>query len=373
MKKKYISIFILIIILIFLFVTFIPKEETGTIKVGVITALTGDLANYGKGTLNAAQLAVDEINFVGGINGRKIELVAEDSPCDPTTATTVVNKLINFDQVDVFLGPLCSSELLAIAPILNNEKIVVISSSTTSSEITSAGDYVFRNVASDDLRSKVFVEYIYSEKGITDIAIIYENDDAGVGFKDGFVEVYERLGGNVLIIESYEKDSNDMRTQLTKIKNKKPESILMISYPSETGTILKQAKELDIEAQFFEGFEIMMDPQVAEIAGDAVNGVIYIQTVAPESIKNNEFKNKYQEEYGEEAPYYSVEAYDIIKLYEIAMKDGIDSEKIKNNLYAIENFEGASGMITFDEKGDCIKPFEIGEVQNRELVTIKII
>lgn len=364
-----IAILALISLALIISLTLYNLQKSEAIKIGLITPLTGDLANYGQGTLNAVQIAIDEINEAGGINGRQIQLIAEDSPCNANSALTSFNKLISVDRADYIIGPMCSSELLAIAPAANSNNILVLSSSATSPDVTNAGDYVFRDVASDDLRAKVFASYIYTDKGVKEISIIYENDDAGVGYEKAFAAEFERLGGKIAASEIYNKDSSDVRTQLTKIKEGGPLNILMISYPSETGLILKQSEELGIDAQFFEGFEIMMDPQVAKIAGDAINGVIYIQGVSPSNGLTEEFKDNYKSAYGVDAPYYAAEAYDAVKLYAQAMVK--EPKDVKSGLYEIKNFEGVSGTITFDLNGDVKKPFEIGQVQDMKLVKIK--
>lgn len=363
-KMKY--VYGLVVVLIAVFASFAllsGENDADVFEIGIITPLSGELATYGEGTLNAALLAQEEINA----NGGNIQIVVEDSPCDANSALSAFNKLTSVDDVDAILGPLCSNELLAIAPIANTNKKVIISSSATSPAVTNAGDYIFRNVASDDLRAKVFANYLFN-KDVREIAIIYENDDAGVGFKESFVKEFESLGGRVLISEVYGKGSSDMRTQLTKIKGKNPENILMISFPAETGRILVQSEELGISAKFFEGFEVMSDPQVAEIAGNLVNGVTYIQSISQTGTKAEEFAKNYFEKYGEKAPYYAVEAYDIVYLYAEAINE--DSSNIKGSLYNVQNYNGASGTISFDENGDVVKPFEIGIVLDGKLIAL---
>ena len=340
------------------------SENKDIIEIGVITSLSGELATYGQGTLNAALLAQEEINA----NGGNIQIMAEDSPCDANSALGAFNKLSSIDGVDVILGPLCSNELLAIAPIANKNEMIIISSSATSPEVTNAGDYIFRSVASDDIRAKVFAGYLI-ENEIKEIAIIYENDDAGVGFEKSFVREFESLGGEVSISEIYEKGTSDMRTQLTKIEQYNPENVLMVSFPAETGRILVQSKELGLSVNFFEGFEVMSDPQVSEIAGDLVEGVVYIQSISQKGAKSNDFAKKYLERYGEEAPYYAVEAYDIVYLYSETFHEG-SSLKTKEALYNVQDYNGASGVISFDENGDVLKPFEIGKVINKKLVAL---
>lgn len=344
------------------------------IKIGVITTLTGEMSKYGEGIANAQELAASEINSAGGINGKQIKLIFEDSPCDPQKAINAVNKLVQIDKVDFIVGPLCSSELLAIAPILNKANIPIISSTATSPNITSAGEYVFRNIPSDDLRAKVFAEYIYKDSDIKEISIIYANDDASVTYEKYFTEKFEFFGGKILSKEIYAKGAKDMRTQLTKIKNANPKAILMISWPEETGSILKSSKEMNINVKFFEGFEVMSDPHVKQIAGDLVNGVIYIQPAESKSLKAEQFKKQYEEKYGATPPFYSAESYDLIYLYKLAIQNAKgDLDKVKNELYKIKNYEGASGTITFDQQGDVTKPFEIGEVTSSGLRIIKIV
>jgi len=312
-------------------------------------------------------MAIDDINNNSSI---KFELVIEDSPCNPNLALNALNKLITIDKVDALSGPICSSEMLAIAPKVNDYKKIIISTAT-SPEITNAGDYVFRDVPSDDLRAKFFARFIYQTENITKIAIIYENDDAGVAYEKAFVDEFNRLGGKIIIAEQYDKGSPDMRSQLTKISG--ADDILMISFPTETGMILKQSRELGIVARFFEGFEIMSDPQVAEIAGNATEGVIFIQAKTSVDKSGEEFRQRYLERFGAQPPFYSAEAYDSIMIYGALLKHRSDLDTLKERLYALKNFNGASGTISFDDNGDVTKPFEIGQIRNSKLETITIV
>jgi len=350
------------------------QQSLGEITIGVLAPLTGDLANYGEGEKNALLLAADEINSIGGINGKKIKLVFEDSPCNPTEALTAATKLIEINDAKLLVGPMCSGELLAIAPTLNQNKITAIGIGATSPSITNAGDYVFRDSPSDDLRAKVFAEYIYKDRNVGIMQTIYENDDAGAAFNKYFVEYYTGLGGKMTEEEAYEKGSTDFRSVLTKINSIPHENIAVFSFPSETGEILKQSKELGINTNFFEGFEVMSDPQIMQIAGNATEGVVYIQSAQANNEAATNFKKNYIAKFKKEAPYYAAESYDALKIYaETLKRTNGDTGKIKDELYKIKNYEGASGTTTFDEHGDVLKPFEIGQVVNGELVTIKVV
>ena len=378
-KTKYalLSLTIILMLAIFLIATIQP-QQTGLfafkekeLTIGVITPLTGQLSNFGEGTKNSVKLAIDEINSKGGINGQKVNLIIEDSPCDTQSAVNAATKLIEIDKVNFIIGPLCSSELLAIAPIVEKSKTLILSPSATSPDITNAGDYVFRNTPSDDLRAEIFANYIYNEARVNELAIIYPIDNVAIDYVKFFEETFESLGGKIIGKESYQKNSVDFRTQLSKIKEAK--AIFTPNWPVELANILKQSKELGIDANFFEGFEVMGDPQIKEIAKGLENGVTYIQPITASSTQAKEFKNKYLLSYSFEPPYYAAEAFDAVKLFEKALKNANgNTSLVKDELYKIQNFQGASGTISFDEHGDVKKPFEIGQVINDKLVTIEI-
>ena len=129
-----------------------PSDDgTGPIKIGFIGPLTGEASPYGVDTLNGAKLAVDEINEAGGVNGRMIEIIAEDGRCTGTDAASAAQKLVNVDKVVAIVGGQCSGETLAAAPIAESAKVVMISPVSSSPDVTAAGDFIFRDYPSDGL------------------------------------------------------------------------------------------------------------------------------------------------------------------------------------------------------------------------------
>ncbi|MDO8625380.1 MAG: ABC transporter substrate-binding protein, partial [Candidatus Diapherotrites archaeon] len=204
-----------------------------------------------------------------------------------------------------------------------------------------------------------------------EIAAIYMDDAAAKAFLDSFSKRFEALGGKIIASESFEKNATDVRTQIFKIKQANPQNVLILGFPAETGAVLKQSKEIGLDARFFEGFEVMSDPQVAQIAQDAVNGVYNIQTAAPSGALPGAFAADYSKAYGAAPPYYAAEGYDAVYLYKDAIKSGLSTERIKAALYATKDFTGASGTLSFDANGDVDKPFEIGQVVDLKLKRIK--
>ncbi len=353
--KKY-----FLILFIFLFSFGCGKKEENVIKIGAILPLTGNAAQWGIPPQNAALLAVEEINKTGGINGKKIELQIQDDKCEPNEAVSAIqNMLVQFKPI-IIIGAVCSSSSLAIAPILEKNKVVMISPASTNPLLTNAGDYIFRVVPTDALRGKIFAEYVYS-LGLKKVALLYINNEGGVGNKKTFAENYLKVGGTIIKTEAYAQEARDMRTQLTNIKKVKPDALVIVSYPDDTPIVLRQAKELNIVVPLFFQTEALDDPSVLSKAGEAAEGATYILPAKPNGKAVDEFIKKYKAKYNREPELYAAEGYDIIMLIKDILNKSteVNSEVIKKGLYSINKYLGASGEITFDENGDVLKPMAI--------------
>ena len=135
----------------------------GSYKIGVMFPLTGDAAIYGMPAQMSAKIAVEEINSKGGVNGRKLELIYEDSKCNPKDGNAAAQKLVNIDKVKVIIGGYCSGETLGAAPITESNEVILISPSSSSPDITKAGDFVFRLAPSDAFAGVVASDYAFNE------------------------------------------------------------------------------------------------------------------------------------------------------------------------------------------------------------------
>ena len=200
------------------------------IAIGAILPLTGDGAFYGESIQRALDLATEEINKSGGINGRKINIIYEDSKASPMEGVNAFNKLVQIDKVQVVIGGAISSVTLAIAPIANKEKIVFMSPLSSAPEITNAGDFIFRNVPSDLYGGKVAAYFAIKYQGWKSAAILYVSNDFGTSLANVFSNEVERLGGKIVDKESYVPASTDFRAQLVIINSEKPDVIFVASY-----------------------------------------------------------------------------------------------------------------------------------------------
>ncbi len=325
-----------------------PVSEKESIKIGMILPLTSNAADIGQSNKKAFEIAVKEINEEGGVDGRKIQLIIEDSVgCDSKTAVTAMQKLVNVDKV-VAVYSMCSGVAMSTHPIAEKAKVVHFGCASLPA-IRELGDYMFRIVPADDFAGKVAAKYVKDEFNANRVAVLNCDNDWCVGIKNAFIEAFEDLGGEILIEEQIKTGSTDTRTELTKIKETNPDLVYFSGYPQETLVVFKQAKELGLEVPFFGG-DAWLDQSIAKEAGNTAENKFF---TTPAKNYSEAFEQKVQ---GDIA-ICTVEAYDIIYILANTIKKvGTDSEAIKNELYNLRDYQGESSVIGLDEKGDLLNP-----------------
>lgn len=339
------------------------SNTNGSLRIGAILPLTGSAAQWGGPARDAAMMAVDEINSNGGIHGQMISLEVEDDKCDPTTGVSAIQKILASGVPIAINGAVCSSVTLAIAPIAESNRVVLISPASTTPLMTNAGDHIFRVIPTDALRGKVFAEYVYSQ-GHRNVSLLYINNDGGLGNKESFAENFQRVGGKILSEDAYSQDARDMRAQLTKVKQQKPDALVIVSYPDDTPIVMRQAQELAVGVPLFFQTEALDDPAVIQKAGNSAEGAIYILPAKAQGAAAAQFAINYKQKYNRDPETFAAESYDVIKLiaHVLSKAPGLSAEDLKVGLYKTQNYEGASGSITFDQNGDVIKPMAIKRI-----------
>ena len=374
MKRIFSLGVILLIICGLIWVSCQKKVEEKVVKIGAVLVLTGPDAKAGQSAKQGIEMAVEEINASGGVKSRKIEVIYEDDGGEPQKSVSAVQKLINVDKVLAILGPMWSSCVLAVAPIVESKGVVILSPTASSPKITYAGDYIFRNTYSDAIEGAKTAEFASKELKYGKAGILFINNDYGVGLKDAFKRKFEELGGKIVIDEGYDPKTTDFRTILVKVKERSPEVIYIAGY-SEMGQLLRQMRETGIKIPVLSCimFEIS---DIAKVAGKAAEGVIYAYpSYDPE--KGNEitlkFAKKFKEKYGTLPDPEAAFSYDAVKILALAMeKGGFTSEDIKNALYKIKGYNGITGKTSFDENGDVIKPVGFKRVHNGKYEWLKL-
>jgi len=333
--------------------------QKGTIKIGAVLPLTGDAAQAGLNTKLGMDLAVEEINNTGGLNGRKIEIVYEDCQGQPKLAVSAMQKLAEVDKVPAVVDNSLSTVTLSIAPVAEAKKVVVLATGASSPKISSAGDYIFRIWNSDDLEGEVMAGYTVDSLKLGQISVLYINNDYGLGLQGVFQKNVETQGGRLVAQEVFQPGSKDFKNELTKLLKNKSQAIYLVGYPTECSGIIKQLKRFGYRGLIL-GTIVMADPIVQQALKET-GYVCYYPVPKQPDLQNPsiaKFIEAFKKKYQKDPPMLADVGYDAVKL--IAM--GISStqeyrgETIKNYFYGMQGYGGASGYLKFDKNGDVKKP-----------------
>ena len=254
-------------------------DEKENIKIGYIGGLTGGSAQYGLPGYRLEQIAVDEINAQGGILGRPVEFVAEDDACDAKKAVNAFYKLVEADKVDIIIGGHCSPSTLAIAPIANEKKKIILAVMSSSNDLTKFGDdYTFRMTVPSKYWSEGLAGVLIKQ-GMKEAMLFYIQLDYPKSAAQSFKEIFQKMGGKTVLEEGFDPDEKDFRTTLLKADEelkKNPKAMIYVASQTadQAHLFLKQAKELGIKAQFI-GENIALSPKNYELTQGYIDGAMY--------------------------------------------------------------------------------------------------
>lgn len=350
------------------------RQSQKEIEIGAILPLTGGAGKYGEDAKLGIELATAQQNSMGGISGKPVKIIFEDDQSSPQQAVSGFRKLISVHKVPAVIGGMTSSSALAIAPLAEQNRIVLLSPSASTPSFSVAGDFIFRNELSDAYGGVAQAELTWNKLGIKKVAILFINNDYGIGVKDAFLKTFTSLGGRVVDAEVFDADTQDFRTQLIRIKKTSPEALFIVAY-KEAILILRQVRELGIKTKLL-STPVFQDREIVEKAGGAAEGVMYVYYGGFDTKSSEEhvgrFVEEYRRRYSREPGYYSALAYDATNILFFAMGRGSGKgEDIKNALYQIKDFPGVTGKTTFDNRGDVTKPVTLKIVTNGEFVSWK--
>jgi branched-chain amino acid transport system substrate-binding protein len=306
--------------------------QAADLKIGVAEALSGGAAQYGAAIRNGFQLATDEINAAGGINGNKIELVIEDEQGKKEEAINVFKKLIFQDKVLMVFGPTLSNSAQAADPIAQAGKTVAFGTSNTADGITSIGDYVFRNSVTEADVLPETIKMAVKKSGIKKVAVLYGNDDVFTksGY-DNFKKALEDLKIPVTTTETFAKGDVDFKAQLTKIKAGNPDAIVLSALLAEGAPIMVQARQLGLNVPFIGG-NGMNSVKVFDLAKDKAEG-LYVGSPWSSSNstpENSKFIKAYNDKFKSQPDQFAAQAYDAMYIAAQALKQ----VKVSGNLAA---------------------------------------
>lgn len=331
-------------------------DKPASYKIGVIYPLTGEASFWGNNARNGAELAVQDFNARGGGQGYKVEVSYEDSKSVPKEAVNAANKLIFNDGAKFIVGDLASSNLLAIAPLCQQNKVVTIGQGSNP-KIRDAGDYIFRTWPSDDLMGRAVAKFLNDTLLPKQPAILFVNNEYGKGLTE---VVKKSLATAVSLEEGYDATTRDFRSIIQKIP-RTSDALILVAYPEELPVILKQLAEARLNIPII-GTETFENENVKKISASYPNPIYYTvpRFADKDSAVYKDFIDRYKTKFGKEAGVPADPAYDAMMLILKGISAvGYDPQKVKDYLHGVKNYEGVSGIITFDEHGDVVKPYWI--------------
>ena len=349
------------------------KESGDTIKVGANFELTGNVANYGNATIEGLQLAIDEANEAGGINGKKIELVSVDDKSEAAESINAATKLISDDDVKVIVGPATTGLVLAETQTATDAKVPIIAPCATSPEATvengKVKPYVFRSCFIDPQQGEVMATFAAKDlKAKTAVIYVDNSSDYSKNLAKVFKEKFEAAGGKVVMEEAFLQKDQDFKATLTKLKTANADVMFVPAYYEEVGKIVKQAREMGINSAIL-GTDGWDDTKVVDIAGaDALNNTFFSTHYSEKDAEVQGFIEAYKKKFNRAPNVFAALGYDAGKMLVDALKraGSGDTEKIREALEATKDLKVGTGTISMDKNHNPIKTAVILEMKNGE-------
>lgn len=323
--------------------------------IGMLAPLTGNGARFGESQRNGVQLAMEEINNAGGINGKRCELIVEDTKTEPPTAVTAFTRLSERKDILCIFGSAASLDVPAYLPRVDTAGIPHLLPVAVLPKITEMGSaWTFRTALNDRIAATKMAQFVLQNLKASKIGMLIEDSafgETGLYFK---LEA-ERLGVAPLTVERFKRGDLDMKAQLTKLQSLGVTHIQFWGYYADYATIAKQMKELGYSATLM-GNQAPVNDKTIELAGSAVEGALNICLFVPTSTNREimAFTYRYHSKYSADPDTWAAQSYDSMYLLADAIRrGGATRQALRDALAQTRDFQGVTGTITFNDKGDA--------------------
>ncbi len=304
------------------------------VYIGVSGPKTGLHAQYGALWVQGFDLALDKINGEGGINGRPLEYIFEDSQNDPRQTIAIAQKFIADPKIVAEAGDFSSTSSMAASPLYQRGGLVQFGFTNSHPDFTKTGDYMWSNSIPQSQEQPLYADFAVNTLGLKKIGVMYLNTDWGKTSKDLFASAAEEMGAEIVAAEGYLADEKDFRATLVRLRDAAPDGIMLESYYSDGALIVRQIRDLGIDVPILATGSIY-SPDFLELAGDAAEGVFTSVYYAPQSPRAEvvEFRQGFLDKYGEEPNHFNALAYDAFNILAAVMREyGTGREEIKDGL-----------------------------------------
>jgi branched-chain amino acid transport system substrate-binding protein len=371
MKKLMLSV---VILGLFITSSCTKKNNDNEIVLGSYSSNTGATATFGTFQKRGIDMAIDEINAAGGINGKKIKHINYDNKSDNDETLAVVNRLISQDNVIAIIGEATSGKSKIGGQVAQQNKVVMLTSSATNPEVTKIGNYIFRACFIDPFQGYVMAKFMTENLKMKKAAILRDvKSDYSVGLSDVFISEFKKMGGEIVADISYQEGDIDFKSQLTAIKAKNPDAIFVPGYYNEVALLARQLKDLGMKQPMLGG-DGWSSPDLYKIAKDAINGHYFSNHYTTESTdpKTVDFVKKFKAQFKDDADVMAALAYDATYMMAEAMTKAsaggktMTRESIREEMTKIKDFHGVTGKMSMNENRDAVKSAVVVKVEGPE-------
>ncbi|MCA8910304.1 MAG: ABC transporter substrate-binding protein [Planctomycetes bacterium] len=352
-----------------------PGFNDDKVFLGLFVSTSGDIASFGTDTKNGVELAVEEINASGGINGKKIELRVEDTASDPQQGGNAATKLATGDSVFVALGAVASGISLNAAPIFQEKGIPMISPSSTNPTVTQQGDKIFRICYLDDFQGGACAVFAHKDLKAKKAAILSNQDDAySTGLAKFFKAKFTKLGGEIVAEESFKKGNSDFNTQISNIKGKGADIIFVPAYYNDVALIAKQFRAQDVKTPLLggDGWE---SASLTKNAEGALEGCYFGNHYSQEDKSDTvqKFVAAYKKKYGETPSSLAALGYDVVYVTKAAIEKAgaFDRAKVLDALRGLTDFQGVTGKFSIDGDRNARKSISMLKIQGDRFLPVR--
>ena len=337
----------------------VKQNPSNVILIGEVSSMTGGEATYGLSAHRGIELALEQVNARGGIQGKKLKLVSMDSQGKPDESARAIAKLISQDGVSAVVTGVISSNALAMAPIAQKNSVPMLATISTHPKVTEQGDQIFRICLMDSFQGTVMAKFALEHLKLKKIVIMRDvKSDYSVGLSETFASVLKAGGGEILMEQSYSGGDIDFKAQLTAVRGKAPDAIYVPGYYSDVSLIARQARELGLSIPLLGG-DGWDSPKLKEIGGDALSGSYFSGLYSPEGSSPllKKFLESYQIAYQTAPDGLAVMGYEGMQVLADAMARAqpLNSKGIREALATTRNFEAVTGKISMDSHRNALR------------------
>ena len=327
------------------------------LRIGLFGPMSGERAALGTRFREAAMMYAEEVNAAGGIGGRTLEILAEDSRGAPREAANIAQKFAQDPSVLAVIGGQTSTESMAAAPILADGHVAQVSPTASHPDYSTISKYQFRISNTQKTISDVHADLLVKTLGFKKIAIIYFQDDWGAYVNSSTTEKVKAMGAEVVLSEAMVPEGRDYRALVTKVLAAKPDGVFLASHYAESAVFMQELRQANADLPVA-ATDTLNDPKFVELAGAAADGVVMPTPFLPSSPAAAAFSKAYEAKFGKTPDYYSAFTYDAVMVIADAMKDvaakgeEITRDAVRDAIAAAPPRDGVSGTIQYDENGD---------------------